>query len=80
MKKNTNCSVFKKQLKFMQTTICDNLTVLQFNNFIFTLILMLILFVALLVIPFGINIIEQMKEAKFKTNKNPSISSSYLSV
>jgi hypothetical protein len=80
MKKNTNCNVFKKQIKFMQTAICDNLTVLQFNNFIFTLILMLILFVALIVIPFGINIIEQMKEAKSKTIKNASISSSYLSV
>jgi hypothetical protein len=70
MKKNTNCSVFKKQLKFIQTAVCDNLTVLQFNNFIFTLILMVILFVALLVTPLGINIIEQMKETKLKTVKN----------
>lgn len=64
MNKKTNCKVFKNQIYFMQTSVCDNLSVLQFNNFIFTLILMIILFGVLLITPFTINMLDQMNEAK----------------
>jgi hypothetical protein len=56
MNKKTNCKVLKNQIYFMQTSVCDSLSVLQFNNFIFTLILMIILSRVLLITPFTIKI------------------------